>query len=108
MSIQFKEVQRFSNLIWLLLVPIGILILYGAVKQLGFGEPFGDNPMSDVGLILTAFLVLSIALLFLLLRLETTINEEHIHFRFFPFVSRTILWKDIESAEVLKYGFVSG
>lgn len=108
MDVQFKEVQKFSSLIWLLLAPIAILILYGLVKQLVLGEPFGDNPMSNTGLILVGLLVLVIVLLFLFLRLETNINKERIELKFFPFTSKTIQWKDIKSAEVLKYGFVGG
>jgi hypothetical protein len=108
MDVQFKEVQKFSGLIWLLLAPLGIFIFYGIVKQFVFGVPFGDNPMSNIGLILVALLVVAIVLLFLFLRLETKINKEFIQIRFFPFTSKTIQWEDIKSAEVLQYGFVGG
>ncbi len=108
MIIQFKEVQKFNSLIWLLLAPIALFIFYGLFKQIVLGEPFGENPMSNTGLILTALLVLAIVLLFLSLRLETKINKEHVHFRLFPFTNKIIHWKDIKSAEVQKYGFVGG
>ena len=55
----FKETQRFSQWwLWLILIGTSILPLYGLYKQLVMGEPYGDNPTSDIGLIIVCLLVL--------------------------------------------------
>lgn len=106
MHILFKEVQKFSPLIWVLLLPIAGFILFGLFKQLVLGEPFGDNPMPDIGIILVALLILAVVLLFLLTKLKTQITKDSIRISFSPFVNKTIQWQDVKTAEVLNYGFV--
>lgn len=106
MPILFKEVQKFSSFIWVLLLPIAGFIFFGLFKQLILGEPFGDKPMSDIGITLVALLILSIVLLFLLSKLKTEITQDSIQISFKPFVSKTIQWRDVKTADVIKYGFV--
>ena len=108
MAATFKETQRFSKAIFLLIVPILWLPIFGLYKQIYLGEPFGDNPLSNQGLILFSVLILGVLLLFWFMKLETDINQDRINFRLVPFVKRTYLWQDIKSVEVLKYGFVGG
>jgi len=55
-----------------------------------------------------ALLMFSLIPFFWSMKLETGINNEMIKIRFFPFVNKTIIWNDVKSAEVLKYGFVGG
>ena len=110
----FKEEQRFDQL-WLK-VPLYILAIgnvalfaYGFYHQLIAGEPWGDNPMSDVGLVFVTFLVVLIwgAVFFLFERtkLITTIYEKEIRLRFPPFFSKekTIPIQMIKKMEVRKY-----
>ena len=58
-NIIFREEQRFRQL-WLqlttgsLAVIIPAIFIYGIIKQIGMGQPFGDRPMSDSALIITA------------------------------------------------------
>lgn len=106
MPILFKEVQKFSSFIWVLLLPIAGFIFFGLFKQLILGEPFGDKPMSDIGITLVALLILSTVLLFLLSKLKTEITQDSIQISFKPFVSKTIQWRDVKTADVIKYGFV--
>src|SRR5690606_37266073 len=47
-------------------------------------------------------------LLFLLIRLETTITQKELSFQFFPFVKRNYSFEDIETLKVINYGFVGG
>jgi hypothetical protein len=55
-EVLFSEVQRFTQpWIWAIILPISLgpvaLFGYGFVLQILGGEPWGDRPMSDVGLL---------------------------------------------------------
>jgi len=67
------------------LVPLG----HGIYRQIILGQPWGNSPFSDAGLIsITAviFLVnLGTILLFLSARLETEVRSDGVFYRFFPF-----------------------
>lgn len=105
----FKEEQKFTQWwLWLLLIGIGIIPLYGIYKQLILGEIFGNNPMSDLGLILFSLFVFGIIVLFWLMLLITEIDRYYIKMSFFPFVKKQIKWSEIKTANVLNYGFVGG
>jgi hypothetical protein len=90
----FEEVQRLREQPWIwpalvtltlaIFLPIGI----GAHQQLVLGNPWGDRPMSDQGMI---YFLLFISLcwgsaMFLLLSLTlyTKIDDQGIHVRLFP------------------------
>ncbi len=89
--VNFKETQKFTQWwLWLLLLAIGALLFYFHATNLG------------------ALILIGISLLFLVLRLITTIDEGGIKFRFFPFVKREYQWHEIASARVVDYGFVGG
>jgi hypothetical protein len=87
---------------------LGGITIYGLYRQLYLNLPFGDNPVSSNGLIVISVLIFLFIILFALFYLKTEINAEAIHFRFFPFVRKTIPWQNVKSAEVLNYGFVGG
>lgn len=109
MQSTFHEVQKFNQvLIGLVSIPIALFLVYALYKQLYLGEPFGSNPASDLGLVMIALLMFSLIPFFWGMKLETGINNEMIKIRFFPFVNKTIIWNDVKSAEVHKYGFVGG
>jgi len=103
----FFERQRFSSKwLWLLLGIITLIPVYGIYKQIFIGKPFGDNPMSDVGLILMLILMLSILVLFRVMQLKTEITKRTIKIQYFPFFKTQFHWSDIKSSEVVNYGFV--
>ena len=109
MTTLFKEDQRFTQWwLWVILIPIGILPVVGIVQQLILGEEFGDNPMSDIGLILFAVFVFALLGLFLMMRLKTEIDQTEVRMSFIPFVKKRIKWSEIKKAEVVNYGFVGG
>lgn len=109
MKIEFKEEQKFTQWwLWLILIPIGFLPIIGIYKQIILGEPFGDKPMPNMGLILFAIFIFSLLGLFILMKLKTEINNDKIKMSFFPFVQKTTKWTEIKSAEVVNYGFVGG
>ncbi|WP_430412418.1 hypothetical protein [Kordia sp.] len=109
MKIQFTEEQKFSQWwLWLILISVGIMPIYGIYKQLIRGESFGSKPMSDTGLIIVAIVVFLVIGLFLIMRLQTTIDAAGIHMRYFPFIKKDVKWHEIKKAEVVNYGFVGG
>ncbi|PKB16547.1 hypothetical protein [Flavobacterium sp. 5] len=107
MQTEFKEKQKFTQWwLWLLLIAIGLFPIYGLYRQLIVGVPFGDKPMSDMGLITFAIFPLVVLFLFLYMRLETEIDQNEIRIKFIPLVKKTFKWEDVKSATVLNYRFV--
>lgn len=88
--IYFKESQRFTQWwLWITLLAIGGLLFF---VQANLGP----------------IVLVALSILFLIMRLETRIDEKGIGFRFFPFVSRKYSWQEIANARVVDYGFVGG
>lgn len=105
----FSESQRFTQWwVWLIIIGCGIPFAVGIVQQVFLGKTFGDKPMSNTGLIIGFILYVALTVLFFLLKLETSITEQGISFRFFPFVSKRIPFSEIDSMTVINYGFVGG
>ena len=107
MKIEFKEVQKFTQWwLWLIIIGIGMLPIYGIYKQFILGEKFGTNPMSNTDLVFFAIFVLGLIALFLIMKLKTEINENEVKIKFVPFITKSIKWNEIKNAEVINYGFV--
>lgn len=105
----FTEKQRFKQWwLWGILLVIAAIATFGIYRQIFQGEPFGDNPMSDAGLIVFAVSMYLLPILFWIIRLDTKIDEEKIELQFIPFVKKSVRWADVASAEVLDYGTVGG
>ena len=102
----FKENQRFTQW-WLWVLNIGILLIpiYGIIQQVFYKNPFGNRPMSDIGLYVFLFFMLLFNYFFWLLKLETTIDENGIQYRFFPLQPKikTIPWNEIQKISIRKY-----
>lgn len=108
-KILFKEEQRFTQWwLWLLLIGIGVIPLFGIYNQLILGEDFGDNPMSDMGLVLFSIFIYLMILLFLSIKLKTVISTNEIYFRFNPFLTKKVKRDEISSLQIVNYGFVGG
>jgi hypothetical protein len=110
----FSEEQRFDQL-WLK-IPIYVLafgnvalFVYGMVRQLIIGQPWGDSPMSDTALVIVSCLTIAIwtgvILLFEKSKLITNIYEKEIRLRFPPFFSKEKIYSTeaIKKMEVRKY-----
>lgn len=109
MKLVFKEEQKFTQWwLWLILIPIAILPIFGMYKQLILGENFGNNPMSNIGLILFSIFIFSLIGLIFLIKLKTKIDENGIWMNFYPFVKKKFNWKEIKTIAVVNYGFVGG
>lgn len=95
----FRESQRFTQWwVWVVLIGTGTLpyIPY-------FTGAYSEG--SANGLIGASIIMLLMALLFLLLRLETTIDEDGIRIQFFPFhlKSRFYSWEEIRKMGIRQY-----
>lgn len=105
-NILFSETQKFKQLwIWFILLVVNGIFLIAIYQQIIQGNPMGDKPMSDVGLLIAALISLSMTLLFINFRLDTQIKEDGIYVRFFPFnISyRHHSWETIEKAYIREY-----
>jgi hypothetical protein len=110
----FREEQSFrqSFVPWLML-PAWLLTVitfaYGIYQQLYLGKPFGDEPMSNNGLIwsgiLSVAVVSSVFILLLKANLVTEIWSDGIRYKFPPLTPKMkhIPLEEITSAEVGKY-----
>ena len=109
MKKQFTETQKFTQWwLWLILISIGILPVVGIYKQLYLGEPMGDKPMSDEGLIVFFVFVFALIAFFWMIQLRTKITQQDIKINFFPLTKRAVKWSEVEKAQIVNYGFVGG
>lgn len=107
MKDRFVEIQKFTQWwLWVFLLGLAIIPAYGIYRQLILGKPFGNNPMSDTGLILFFLGYLLFLAFFLYLELRTEIDAKGIRVRLRPLSSRTFRWEEIQEVEPVTYGFV--
>ena len=95
---QFREIQRL-NLKWLLLTAVVVFIPLVVILYQG-------TPLTFVYVMLTIILPIVILYLLYAIRLKTIIDQRRIRIKFFPLANRNISWDDVESVEIVNYGFV--
>jgi hypothetical protein len=83
------------------------IFLIGVVQQLVLGRPWGNNPMSDTGLVVTPLLVTAlcagILILYGTMKLVVEVRQETVHVKFRPFVDRIIELDTISGFEAVTY-----
>ena len=100
-------------LVGIFTVPIMALFIYGIYQQTALNKPFGDQPMSDTGLIAftTIFTVFCFGMIWLLsvIRLELRIADHQISFRFPPFINKTRSYRiaDLEECKIVERRFIT-
>ena len=103
----FSETQYFrQKWLWAIIIFFPAFSLYGIYEQIIMGNPIGDKPISDDGLIWFSFLIgIGLPLLFYNIRLKTRVSQKGLHYQFFPvhLKERTIDFIDIESFKARKY-----
>ena len=79
----------------------------GLVRQLIVGKPWGNQPMSDVGLIVTSLVTFAISLgvvwLFLAMALVVEVRSDALVIHFKPLKRRTVAYSDIAKVEPVRY-----
>jgi len=110
----FHEEQSFRQTWILIPVVMGfltasLLLGFGLYQQLYLGKPWGDQPMSDTGLIITTIVtmlaLILVILLLLNLTLITEVRNDGFYYRFPILINRQkmIGKEDIMNFEVGKY-----
>lgn len=111
-GIVFREVQRFRQpWIWVLLVlSCGFVVWvcgYGAVQQLVLGKPWGDHPMSDIGIAITTLLAIGFTLmlvyLFWVMALIVEVRTDALYVNVRPLKRRTVDYPEITRVEPCQY-----
>lgn len=107
MKTEFVEIQRFTQW-WLWLIILGLvgLPLYGIYRQIIQDTPWGSAPMPDWGLFLFLAFMLLFALFFLTVYLRTEIDPKGIRVRLSPIDTKVFGWEEIERLELIEYRFV--
>jgi hypothetical protein len=110
----FTEEQKFkSTFVWLIMFPVwavlNVVFGIGLYKQLTLGQPWGDEPMSDSGLVLVTIainlIVIGTALMMFKIRMVVEIRESGLYYRYPPFIikEKKISREEIERFEVRQY-----
>lgn len=111
-SPRYREVQSFRQpWIWVLvLMPCALMLWifgHGLVHQLGRGVPWGNQPMTDTGLILTSIWIFALCCgvvwLFLIMSLRVEVRSDALHVHFKPLKRRTVAYSDIAKVEAVRY-----
>jgi hypothetical protein len=108
--VNYSEQQSFGQVLWIwcILIPVAFLsslsILYGFYQQIIQGKPWGNEPMSDGGLI-TALLVIIVTQVLVIwvvasLKLSIEITGEEFRYKFFAYFTD---WNTLRSHQITNY-----
>lgn len=103
---KYRENLSFNHpILWAILLPLTAYMAYGTVQQLVFDQPFGSNPAPDFLLVVFMLIPLLLLLLLATARLHYRIDDDGIHYRYFPFHLKEhhIAWSEVEELYVRKY-----
>ncbi len=105
MDVYYYERQREKWWAWLVLIVIDLLLISGCIIQIGFGQPFGQNPMSNVGIIIITSALLVFSSLVLSGNIKIYINNDGVYLRYFPYHFRYkfYAWDNIRHIYVRNY-----
>lgn len=109
-EILFRETQKFRQWwLWLILMGINGLFLFGVFMQVIGEQKFGDKPMSDSQLIIATIFTIILTLLFASIRLETIIKNDGIYVQFFPLhlKFKHYSWERLTKSYIRQYSAIS-
>ncbi|MEA3274042.1 MAG: hypothetical protein U9Q81_01820 [Pseudomonadota bacterium] len=108
----FKEEQRFTQWwLWLILVPIivgaVIFMVASTYQQLILGEPFGDRPMSNLGLVVanlfTLLVGVGLPVAILTTKLAVFVERTQLRVKFSYLANKRVPVSEIASFRVVNY-----
>ena len=101
----FVEVQQFRQpWLWVLLIIVEAACLVAVIPLVMRAQSSGETPIGlIIGLIAMLTTGPALLLLFLLLKMETRVDDEGISISFQPFSKRHISFQDIEQCEARQY-----
>lgn len=96
------------SLIYLFLLGSIVLLIYGVMRQMIWGKPFGDKPAPDFVLIIVTSIMVLVIILLYRAELDSIITKEGIFYRWKPFRKKftQISWGNVERREIINYGFI--
>lgn len=106
MGFYFQERQTFTQWwLWLIVgastLSINSMLIYGVVHQLVMGIPWGNEPLSDEGLLVLAVVVMTVStgvtLLFFNSVLEVRVDSRAVEYRYAPLIRN---WRRIEGPAI--------
>jgi len=103
-KILFTENQQFRQVwLWVILIGVNTITIIGAYRHISGGKAFGSPFIT--GNIFTLVLILLVTALIFIVRLETTIKQDGIYIRFYPFhiKEKKYTWDTVAEASVRKY-----
>jgi hypothetical protein len=109
-NILFSETQRFKQWwLWILLIGINAIMLYGVYVQVINGEPFGDKPAGNASILTGCIISLLVTILVLSFRLDTQVKNDGIYVRLFPLQLsfRFFPWDNLSECFVREYNPVA-
>jgi len=91
--------------LWILMILVNSIWIWGIIQQLVFRKSFGNNPVSDLGFIIIAVLMLVLTYGIFSVKLITEVRNDGIYYKFtiVQFKFRKINIEDINSYEIRKY-----
>ncbi len=105
-EVLFYEKQYFRQL-WVKLLLFAILgfQMYALYSQLLLNKPVGNNPVSDIYLIIITLFLGAFTVFFFFIHMKTTVTKEGVYVQSYPFhlKPRFFAWKTIKSAYARKY-----
>lgn len=109
MKTTFQETQQFKQK-WIWIILIASFLFSLGILAIDF---FQDNSVErfDTLLIASIIIVISFFPIFLLLyfiKLKTNISSQGVKIDFSPFTKKEVSWQEVETAEIIDYGFVGG
>ena len=102
----FAEKQKVrQSWVFILVALIVLLWLWEVIQQIILGIPFGKNASPDWAILVIGIVPICAILLLFLLKLETMVDEDGVHYRMWPLQSkfRKIGAEEISNWEVRKY-----
>jgi hypothetical protein len=109
-KVLFKEEQQFRQWWYLLtligsIVPIMIFCIYALYQQTVRGSQVGNSPAPNLVLVILFFVLGFMLWGSLIMKLEVWIDQDGIHYRFFPMIykNKLITKEQIQRFEIRKY-----
>jgi hypothetical protein len=105
-EVTFQESQKFSRVMTLFTVAIvSVTFIFGFIRQILFGKPWGNNPMEDAPLIMVTLIVVLFSVSLFFVEMKTIINQDGIYVKIFPLQLkyRCFSWDEIAKAYIRKY-----
>lgn len=109
-KVLFKEEQQFRQWWWIILIlgttiPAMVMSIYALYQQTVRGIQVGDSPAPNGVLIVVLVFLCAMLWGYFSLKLEVWIDQDGIHYRFFPLIrkNKLISKAEIERFEIRKY-----